>query len=73
MNNQLSSVQCKTDSTRHEYLPPTLEVWGEVSSLTKLGGSGGPGDLLYNPGGKQVGNEQDGSIFPSNFTVDPPE
>lgn len=54
---------CQTNG-RARYQPPQLYRWGAVSDLTRLGGSGGPGDLFYNPAGKLIGNPDDGSVTP---------
>ncbi len=49
-----------TNTDKRPYQPAELRVWGEVSSMTRAGGSGGSGDLAYNPAGNSVGRE-DGS------------
>ena len=64
MNTQLSGEQRSKNSFRREYSSPKLEEWGKVASMTKLGGSGGPGDVQFNPQGKEIGNPDDGSVFP---------
>ncbi|MDR5906871.1 lasso RiPP family leader peptide-containing protein [Franzmannia qiaohouensis] len=51
---------------RLEYSAPQLKQWGSVAALTRLGGSGGAGDVGFNPGGNQVGSDN-GSVFtPAN-------
>ncbi|MBD3896168.1 lasso RiPP family leader peptide-containing protein [Halomonas sp. ML-15] len=53
-------------TARLEYSAPRLKQWGSVADLTQLGGSGGAGDIGFNPGGNQVGSEN-GSVFtPAN-------
>ena len=46
MDNQ-SKFQATEKSPRGEYTAPQLMRWGEVSDLTQLGKSGGPGDGMF--------------------------
>ncbi|WP_139195456.1 lasso RiPP family leader peptide-containing protein [Halomonas daqiaonensis] len=51
---------CQTDA-RSPYQPPQLQVWGAVSDLTRLGGSGGSGDTY--PSSNPVKDDNpDGSV-----------
>ncbi|MDR5906874.1 hypothetical protein [Franzmannia qiaohouensis] len=59
----------KTTGERLGYAAPQLKRWGDISDMTQLGNSGGPGDIGYNKPGKQVGSEN-GSVFPGGHTYD---
>lgn len=51
----------EASAAKRAYEPAQLRVWGSVTAVTHAGGSGGAGDVAFNPADQPVGRE-DGSI-----------